>query len=498
MFKATCLLVLGLTIPLFYPAQTAVASQPHLVFTKRINSKGSPDLFTYTVRKGEHLYSILRSFHIPEQKLGQWARKVSELNPQIHDMDILYPGTQLALPQSLKPGPDQESACAEKRPGPGPIQSIPHTISAPVSASSLLSECIPHLNASQIKTYTRLFDSMNPHVSNSSQLMPGEKVFLPRPIQEKPRNSRYETFTHDLKNKNRAFTSTPVSKNKDQVIRQLRGMGFRFSRQGELIYLQGQGKWIRLNLDQTPLASSPWKSRVLFAPQAVLDAPQAKALNESGLVICPVPSDWSPRRVFTALDRTCGPYFMAWSPENPLILTLPRDHRVEIKAHSILMLKEDKERKVAVIAQSDICSGSIPGLLVGYLQQQNIKILCATPDSGFSAWKDQNVPSGHNLYTPTLTWPEFKEYLGQSGRALPGSASSMHTLQSLTGQGLLQKYPLHLSWSTSSGLNIILRLSLSGHRNEHGTTYFLSYDQSDPYLVALLNLMGYTTYMLRF
>jgi hypothetical protein len=74
----------------------------------------------------------------------------------------------------------------------------------------------------------------------------------------------------------------------------------------------------------------------------------------------------------------------------------------------------------------------------------------------------------------------------------------MHTLQSLTGQGLLQKYPLHLSWSTSSGLNIILRLSLSGHRNEHGTTYFLSYDQSDPYLVALLNLMGYTTYMLRF
>ncbi|MFO7877640.1 MAG: hypothetical protein R6U55_13760 [Desulfovermiculus sp.] len=71
MFKAACLLVLGLTIPLSPYAQTAVAGQPHLVFTKRIDSKRSPDLFTYSGQKGEHLHSILSSFHLPEQKLEQ-------------------------------------------------------------------------------------------------------------------------------------------------------------------------------------------------------------------------------------------------------------------------------------------------------------------------------------------------------------------------------------------------------------------------------------------
>lgn len=279
---------------------------------------------------------------------------------------------------------------------------------------------------------------------------------------------------------------------------QLRGLGFRFTRQGEVIYPQGQGKWIRINLDQMPLASSPWKSRILFAPHTLLDTSQIKALSQSGLLVCPVPSDWSPRDVFAALDRTCRPYFMAWSPGNPLILNLPQGHRLEIKAHTIFMLKEDNERKIAVFAQPDICSGSIPGLLVGYLQQQKIKILCSTPDSGLSAWKGHNVPSGHNLYIPSLSWPDFKEYIKLSGRELSAPISTINALQSLTEQGLLQRYPLLLSWSTPSGLNIILRLSLLGHRNTNGTTYFLPAHQTDPYLVALLNLMGYSTYKLRF
>ncbi|MFO7877642.1 MAG: hypothetical protein R6U55_13770 [Desulfovermiculus sp.] len=114
------------------------------------------------------------------------------------------------------------------------------------------------------------------------------------------------------------------------------------------------------------------------------------------------------------------------------------------------------------------------------------------------AWKDQNVPSGHNLYAPSLSWPEFKGYVEQSGRDLPAPISTINVLQSVTEQGLLQRYPLHLSWSTPSGLNIILRLSILGHRHTNGTTYFLPADHADPYLVALLNLMGYTTYKIRF
>lgn len=279
---------------------------------------------------------------------------------------------------------------------------------------------------------------------------------------------------------------------------QLRRLGFRFSRQGEVIYPQGQGKWIRINLDQMPLASSPWKSRILFAPHALLDTSQIKALSQSGLQVCLVPSDWSPRDVFAALERTCRSDFMAWPPGIPLIMPLPKGHRIEIEAPAILTQKEDQKRKIAVFAQPDICSGSIPGLLVGYLQQQGIQIFCFNPESGFSAWKDQHVPSGHNLYTPSLSWPEFKRSVEKSGQALPASVSPQSVLQHLTEQGLLQRYPLHLSWSTPSGLNIILRVSLLGRRNTNGTTYFLPGDQIDPYLVALLNLMGYTTYTLRF
>ncbi|MFW6326592.1 MAG: hypothetical protein ACOC0T_07530, partial [Desulfovermiculus sp.] len=360
-----------------------------------------------------------------------------------------------------------------------------------------LSQPVPHSNASRIKTSAPFFDPVTPQAENTSQLTTGPGFSLPRPRKEKKRNAKTQVSAQAA-NISRTSTSTPAATNKEEVIHQLRRLGFRFSRQGEVIYPQGQGKWIRINLDQMPLAHSPWKSRILFAPHALLNAAQVKALSQSGLLVCPVPSNWSPRDVFAALDRTCRPDFMAWTPGNPLILTLPQGHRVEINAPAIFTLKEDKERKIAVFAQPDICSGSIPGLLIGYLQQQRIQFFCFNPNSGFSAWKDQHVPSGHNLYTPCLSWPELKDSVEQSGQALPASISPQNALQRLTEQGLLQRYPLHLSWGTPSGLNIILRVSLLGRRDTNKTTYFLPADETDPYLVALLNLMGYTTYNLSF
>jgi len=406
MFKATLALVLGLFLVTISAPTARPETQPHLVFTKGQDQRKPSDCFTHTVGQGEYLYAILRSFSVPEDRLGAWTRKVMALNPHIQNPDLVHPGTRLYLPQSLKTRFQDRQGSPKKAKTSEPIKSIAHTITTSPTGSAQ-----------------------------------NHPPFQPSSLQGDKKDPAPETAL------NRLFR-----------------LGLRFTRHGEIIYPQEQGQWGRINLARMPLASTPWGTSVLFVPQTHLSPSKFPDPSQDELRVCPVPPSWSPREVYAALEKTCRPNFILWSAQRPFIRSLPGNSSLEIRAPTILVYQENSRPKIVVFTQADSSSTSIPGLLFGYLRQQDITFV----------WDNDHprppvIPSRESLLTP-----------------------------SLQRQGLLDAHTLHLSWRADHEVQITLHVSLFQAKRMEKTVYLLPPDQADPYLVALLNLMGYSTYRLRY
>ncbi|MBS3779487.1 MAG: LysM peptidoglycan-binding domain-containing protein [Desulfovermiculus sp.] len=447
MLKAACLLAFGLCtiISALDPSAHATPWQ------SLVSGSGLEDSPVkgriYTVQKGDCLYAIGESMHMPRNKLGAWVARVVRHNPYIQNPDVLFPGDRLYLPPSLVP-----DTYTSSRPG----------------------DAMAKRPSTSIRT---------------GDLPAGKKV---PSVPNQP-------------------SSEPGLSNKDLVIHQLTHLGFGFSQQGELIYPLGHGQWVRIHLQQTPLASSPWGSSVLFAPRAKFNDSMIESMGRAGLTVCPVPLLWTPQEVYTALEDTCRSHFMVWSSPRPLIVGLPEKMSLEIKARTILAVQDRRKFRFAVFAQTKAGSHNvsiqppcpkvriphnIPGLLLGYLQNNDIQLLWSASDASKPAWAQQTIPSEENLFLPSISW---KDLITQ--RSGPQSAPSdpdleLETAQDFNHHNPLQSQDLCLSWSTGDGLSLILRGSILSRNQKGQIKYLLPFDRADPYLVALLNLMGYNTYEL--
>ncbi|WP_027369329.1 LysM peptidoglycan-binding domain-containing protein [Desulfovermiculus halophilus] len=450
----------------------------------------------HTVRKGEYLYSILRSLQIPEDRLGTWARRVIALNPHLADPDVLQPGTRLYLPRSLKARTESGRDGHSPKSGTAPIRSVPYTVQTPRSASSLLQDRLPAQTPAAQKRYARLFRAMNPQ-ADEGLLSPGQTVYLPRPLHQTkaPQSTGGPEQTAATRHPGSSPPDSPAPgiSNRELVITRLSRMDFSISREGEVIYPYGRGQWVRVHLGSTPLVTAPWGASVLLDPGSGMDAAKARALSSAGLWVCPVPSDWSPANVFSALEQTCRSGFVAWSEKSPLIISLPQGPRIEIKAPTILGVHGRAKPRFTVYAPSPASLGHIPSLLLGYLQGQDITILPPEKAAG-SPENALHIPPREHLLTPSLSRTELVSMHQSLGAGGEGTAPNRPRS---AGETLVPK-SLHLSWVSPDGLEI--GLYLDGYRSPLApdSLFFLPPKQSDPYLLALLNLMGYAAYRLDF
>jgi hypothetical protein len=339
---------------------------------------------------------------------------------------------------------------------------------------------------------------MNPQVGQGL-LSPGQTVYLPRPLHrtetrqsaggpEQPAETQDPGPASD-------DSPTPEISNREIVLARLSRMDFSISRKGEVIYPYGRGQWVRIQLDSTPLVTAPWGAPVLLNPGSGITEATARALSSAGLEICPVPSDWAPANVFSALERTCRSNFVAWSEQSPLIISLPQGPRVEIKAPTILGMHGRTKPRLTVYAPSSASLGHIPSLLLGYLQDQDITILPPEANIESAGNAPLRIPPKEHLLTPSLSRTE----LGSMHQSLDsgGSAAPDRPRPCSAGEMLVPK-SLHLSWASPDGLEVGLYLDGYRSRLAPDHLFLLPPKQSDPYLLALLNLMGYAAYRLDF
>ena len=94
----------GLALLLIPSLSASQEDTAHLVLKKKAGSKDRPSV--YIVQKGDNLSTIIR------RKLGRLAaesasvgRLVKKLNPQIRDVNRIYPGQKITLPRlAAEPG----------------------------------------------------------------------------------------------------------------------------------------------------------------------------------------------------------------------------------------------------------------------------------------------------------------------------------------------------------------------------------------------------------
>ncbi|HTZ41031.1 MAG TPA: LysM domain-containing protein [Syntrophales bacterium] len=106
MMCAATALTAGLALLLCPSLSVSQEDTAHLILKKKAMSKDRPS--AYIVQKGDNLSTIIR------RKLGRPAaesasvnRLVRKLNPEIRNVNLIYPGQKITLPRLAEPGPNQ-------------------------------------------------------------------------------------------------------------------------------------------------------------------------------------------------------------------------------------------------------------------------------------------------------------------------------------------------------------------------------------------------------
>ena len=149
--------LVSLCLPAAAQAQEDTA---HLVLRKKGPAKDSPSV--YIVQKGDNLSTIVRrKLGKPASESASVSRLVRKLNPQIRDVDRIYPGQKIALPRlAAEPG----------KPG--------YIVRKGDSLSAILHERLG-VPASEMARWIGLTKKLNPGIVNANRIYPGQALILP-------------------------------------------------------------------------------------------------------------------------------------------------------------------------------------------------------------------------------------------------------------------------------------------------------------------------------
>jgi len=131
-----------------------------LVLKKKMGSKDKPSV--YIVKKGDNLSTIVR------RKLGKSAaqsesvsQQVKRLNPQIRDVNRIYPGQKITLPRlAAEPGQTR------------------YTVNRGDTLSQILHERLG-ITGTDLAKWIGLVKKLNPNLTNPNRIYPGQTLILP-------------------------------------------------------------------------------------------------------------------------------------------------------------------------------------------------------------------------------------------------------------------------------------------------------------------------------
>lgn len=486
------------------------AAPPRLMFEKQIPLKQEKNAFRYTIQEGEYVYSILRSMDVPENKLYNMAKEVEKLNPHLENLNQVEPGTTLLLPQDLRP---EAEAPAPDPPEPedvarvakeAAVDTLSATIAPGDSLVKLLREKANLPDRLIFDEYLKLFQELNPQVADINALEVGQEVVLPIPPGQAAELDSRTNATLEVQAPPRErpqqpqqAEASPREVNKQATLAILKQMGFRFAPGQELLYPYSSQEWLRINLEQMPLANTPWGTAIVFVPEPVMSRIQEEEMRAADLNVCRVNASWDPAVTFQRLENLSQRNIIFWGQGSPLIMNISRQV-LELTADIVLIDNSSFDQITHLFRMDQSQLQALPPLVRGYLDNQSIHVHTLVQASA-ARFTSESFPDPADIYVPAIpasnAWPDIQTLLQAESMNLslpdPGFPS---VLRALKEEGLASETVQRFSFVQSPSLKITLSLPVIRLLTGDEETFLIEPGLADPYLVSQLNLMGYSCY----
>ena len=178
------LLVAVFSVTFFCESSMAKEDTAQITIKKTATSK--QNLYTYTVKKGDTISTIIRQIpNINEEDIQDNYKIIKDLNPDISDLDKLYEGQLLVLPgkplaetqQNKMEANTEDSAAAPVSPSTNPAGGNTYAIKKGDTLIKIIHREL------KIKTNTRqmlkVIQSINPNIVNVNRIYAGRTIILP-------------------------------------------------------------------------------------------------------------------------------------------------------------------------------------------------------------------------------------------------------------------------------------------------------------------------------
>jgi hypothetical protein len=474
----------------------ASAQPPRLVFTKQVQKGG---YMTYTVKKGDHLYAIIRDQGFLEQDIPEILKVIRTLNPNLDPSAPIHPGQSIRLPSGPKTL-QREGFASDQRAQPAKPALTP---SAPPHAPEAytLKRGDTLLGIMRQKTrmdlqgimgsYMRNFLALNPTITDINRVYPGQRVLLPRP------SRTGKSFLHPprVRDGRPAVRSSPelpgISPDRARTfVREcLEIMGFTVVRGDETFFPLPGKAWLRVDTTVNILVTTPWGGHLLLVPSGTGHAPGGD-LAEAGISVCAIPVSWNPVQVMQALTRSF-PDKMTLSPNTIFLEKTIGQVHASLSVGLCVHAGWSQPETTHCFHVLDQKQQPFPAVLTSLLLKGDIRLAQWQRDTtGRLARIDHPHIREKDIYVPTIS-PDKQDTL------VTHRWGQTFDLAGLPPVPETRPRPMEITLDWTAGTaRILLTARVLQLDNEETRVILLDPKMKDPYLVALLGLKGIAVHAL--
>ena len=256
------------------------ASPPILFFEKKIK-KIRRNYTLYKVKKGEHIYSILRKLKLPKTEFGKYIKKIKQLNPDIKDINKLYAGQIIKLPKihtirrrcrkclnGFVIPPSLKDLTIKELKKKYPFYEQKYTVKKGDTLAKLLKIIGKIPNYLIYNEYIFIFKKLNPHIKNINNLPQGVEIIIPS------RNPKIKQITEHKKTN--SFNNITLCL--------LKKLGFSIYKKDIIIFPIKRG-WIQIDTSKFPILEDTDGKKIILAND-VNTYEKYKKIEDSNISVC--------------------------------------------------------------------------------------------------------------------------------------------------------------------------------------------------------------------
>jgi len=408
---------------------------------------------TYTVKKGDHLWQLLRQRGLLEKKnLPELLAALKKLNSSFSNLDLIFPGDKIVIPITITPA---TGLPALARTGEETVISLEqlkdlklenYTVQQGDSLIKVVKGRYSLTNDQISEAYLQALARLNPEISNLDRIYPGQVVRLPiytpqivrMPVKRGEPARPVETAQPALP----ASSLAPEQpKGPPPLSRQLTEffalLGEEWMNTGEHFIPLKAGGQLNLKAEAFPILSLGNGQRVIVDLHRELPEKMAQviAANWDNYKVVHFKGDEDLRAALNKILAACE-YYKIYKQGEPL--EMRGDFTLQVSADWIIQTSEDRSRTL-LINLADKSGARIPPELRSFLMNYGVKSI-------------EYPPSQQNSAEPAA--PAAKSDVLVAGK---DKAAVIESVLNLTGQTFTRDVEMPVVQGHKSGVSLMVK-----------------------------------------